>query len=286
MAPIPSDVREALGLGESDVPWVRLRSSLGSIVGETFLLAGEGVARVAMRSSALADLEELKLDAAPRYEEDANDAAIVVVRGAKEERLAVGYLERDAVRDFFAGLASALEAGRRAEEAPPPASPRPSEDDATDAARARLLATLGAAAGRATLEATRARLLGALESRAQHRRIELATRRAAAAAEHDPVAVRARAEKAIKEIVGSVAQLDDRIGKLRKKRQAFGDPAALALFDEAIEDARKKLAAKTREIKKERKEKAAAVDASRRTPWGLYVFFALAAAIVAWVLAK
>lgn len=57
----PSDVRQALGLSEEDIAWVRIRASLGSIVGETFLLARGREVRIAMRTSALADLEELSL---------------------------------------------------------------------------------------------------------------------------------------------------------------------------------------------------------------------------------
>jgi len=272
MPPIPSDVREALGLGEAEVRWVRLRSSLGSIVGETFLLASDEGARVAMRSSALADLEELVLDAPARYEESEHDAAVVVVRAREEAHITVGYLERDEVRAFFASLEKAREARSAALEAPATTSrsdPEATSSDAADAAREALLATLHAA-NETRLTSERARLLSVLRRRP----------RGLVAPRDDAMATLLRADQVIAEITNSTTRLDQRIGKLRKQRKQFEDADDVERFDLAIERTRRALATKKAAVKAGRKQANASMS------WGWFLVIGLFALFAAWMMSR
>lgn len=240
MPPLPSDVREALGLDDREIPWVRLRSSLGSIVGETFVIAVGSATRVAMRTSALADLVELELGAPPRYEETSNDAAIVVSNAGSEGRIVVGYLERDVVRAFFEAPSA-----RPASQSPLPPTLEetglhPSPE--LDAARADLLAALRDRTLPVTLDEARGALCGLLATRLESRRSELTTKRAELLRGLPASELRLRAEAAIADIAERTPRLDARIGLLRKKQADFDDVLARGLFDDAIERARDDLA--------------------------------------------
>jgi hypothetical protein len=246
--PVPRDVLELFGLTTDDVSWVRLRSSLGSIVGETFVVAVGGKTRLATRASALDPLAELDLDDAPTYEETASDAAVLVPRGGARERLTVGYLERDEVRAFFVALES------------PPVAPRVEKASGElDVARAELIGVLAIRAAMLGPDWPRARFLGVLHARVASRKRDAAVwregvaRRSALVTESVPshesdeadeheLTSRARAESVVAATVTSTTRLDVRIGRLRKARKEFEDPVDQKVFDIAIAEAQRALA--------------------------------------------
>lgn len=290
MPPLPSDVREALGLADDEIPWVRLRSSLGSIVGETFVVGAGASTRVAMRTSALADLEELSLASPPRYEESPNDAAVVVSPAGIEERIAVGYLERDAVRAFFEAPspdAHPVEPLSPASITNTSLAPDPGSPPALDGARADLLTTLRARPRFVTLDGARGALVDLLAVRLATRRADLSTKREALA--RAATAPRTLAEAAVAEITARTPRLDDRIGRLRKKRVTFPDDEARAVFDAAIERARADLAHAPRSSERRlAREGASREDRARRlgSSWGPWVIVLGIATVLVWQLTR
>lgn len=102
MAALPDDIAQAIGITATDLTWVRVRSSPGSVVGETFIVdTGGAYPRVWTRPSALDSLVELPLDAEPTFDESTFDAHVSLVTGGDAVKLDVGYLDRDDVRSFF-----------------------------------------------------------------------------------------------------------------------------------------------------------------------------------------
>ncbi len=263
MTPLPSDVREALGVPESATDWVRVRSSPGSFIGETFLVRQDGRVRVATRASALSDLTELELDAPPRFEAAEFDAAVVVVIGGVTSRAEVGSLDRDAVRAFFE---------------PPPPPEAESDGDAPSApsapspelteARARLLAILERRASVRTIESERARLVDLMRARLRERKAELTRQRASLAEESHPDVAERRADRAL-ELAASLPRLDKRANVLEDALRGIPPGEHRRRVEDALRVARGQLAKKTDVIEDRRKKSANEEGRS----WGSMVFY-------------
>ncbi|NUP04523.1 MAG: hypothetical protein HOW73_00495 [Polyangiaceae bacterium] len=269
MAPLPGDVSEALGIAEHDTTWVRIRSSLGSIIGETFLISSPGRMRVAMRTSALADLEELTLAQPPAYEESENAASVVVVRdgqsGANAERIHVGYLEREEVRAFF-------QASTR---------PAPVEETGQAEMRVQLVSLLRQNA----IDTMRAKLVTVLAGRNAARRAELTKRAAEAKAPETKEQAIRRAEREVRRLVETTPRLDARIGALRKRRRSHSK-AAREIFDDAIEAARDELRARAGEIQEDRERSRVAPEGSARSRWLWYFVVVGVVVLVLWYVGR
>ena len=258
MTPLPSDVREALGVPESATDWVRVRSSPGSFIGETFLVRQDGRVRVATRASALSDLTELELDAPPRFEAAEFDAAVVVVIGGVTSRAEVGSLDRDAVRAFFEPPP--------APEAAPDAPSEPSHE--LTAARARLLSTLVRRASVRTIETERARLVDLMRARLRERKAELTRQRASLAEESHPDVAERRADRAL-ELAASLPRLDKRANVLEDALRGIPPGEHRRRVEDALRVARGQLAKKTDVIEDRRKKSANEEGRS----WGSMVFY-------------
>jgi hypothetical protein len=168
MPPIPEDVREAASLKSEPERWIRLRAGVGSLVGETFMFRDDDGIRVVSRASALAPLVELTPSSPLRFEEDTMDAAVIVPTAEKEERIGVGYLERDAVRAFF-------------EPEPPVVIPAVAAEPPVAADAAVEVAAPVVAVAKSPETAARTKLVSTLSRRVEDRRKESKAKAAVAA---------------------------------------------------------------------------------------------------------
>jgi hypothetical protein len=243
MGPLPSDVRDAFGVSDSDTDWVRVRASPGSVIGETFLLRRAGAVRAAARSSALADLLELELDVPPRWEEGDFDASVVLVAKGTESRVAVGFLDRDEVRAFFTPRAA-----EPSDEASAPTA------ELTEA-RERLLRVLDAHLRQRTkpsIELSRARLVELLRERVRSRKAELAAARAEMAERDRPDVAQRRADRAIAQ-AASLERLDKRVNVLEDALRGLPPGEHLDRVKDALGGARKALRKKRGVLEEKRK---------------------------------